>query len=285
MSTRRSCPRLAALISTPPSSRGAGRTRLAACFLTRRSIRSVPSGPSIARTWRRATMARLADIEGGQGCEKIETEADGVPVVGAGLPRTGQGAGRDEVGGKLMGADDPVPPLLQQHHGARAEPDRRPRRDDFLHLLHVPQQRIGAEQRREAGPAHGADEGDGLRPPPFEGAHDGLEVEEIDGGVGAAAAARPPRSRGTPGHGTPVPSARDDSRVGWEAARPRRGSRSGLAGHQATEPTGSRGVQIARSLPSRMKSRISCTKGWSSNSPATSSTRSDNVPSSANSRR
>ena len=60
----------------------------------------------------------LADIEGGEGCEKIETEADGVPVVGAGLPRTGQGAGRDEIGGKLMSADDPVPPLLEQHHRA-----------------------------------------------------------------------------------------------------------------------------------------------------------------------
>ena len=43
---------------------------------------------------------------------------NGVPVVGAGLPCTGQGAGRDEVGRKLMRADDPVPALLEQHHGA-----------------------------------------------------------------------------------------------------------------------------------------------------------------------
>ena len=33
-------------------------------------------------------------------------------------------------------------------------------------------------------------------------------------------------------------------------------------------------MQIARSLPSRMKSRISCTNGCVANSPATSSTRS-----------
>src|SRR4029453_5379918 len=86
---------------------------------------------------------------------------------------------------KLMSADDPVPPLLEQHH----RPAKNlivPAADDFLYLVHVPQQRIGAKKRRKAGTAHGADEGDGLRPPPFEGARDGLEVEKIDGGVGAA---------------------------------------------------------------------------------------------------
>ena len=59
-----------------------------------------------------------------------------------------------------------------------------------------------------------------------------------------------------------------------ERQPPRSGQdRDRSVGHQ-TAPTGSRGVQIARSLPSRMKSRISCTIGWVANSASTSSTRS-----------
>ena len=69
-----------------------------------------------------------------------------------------------------------------------------------------------------------------------------------------------------------------DREAGPDPARIATGPASGhrlRIRHHQFEATGSRGVQIARSLPSRMKSRISCTKGWVENSPATSSTRSD----------
>ena len=57
MSTRRSWPRFAALISTPPSLRPRRPNQDRRNEPTRRSIRSVPSGPSIASTCLRAMTA------------------------------------------------------------------------------------------------------------------------------------------------------------------------------------------------------------------------------------
>ena len=57
---------------------------------------------------------------------------------------------RDEVGRKLMRADDPVAPLLEQPHGAAQDLVVAARDDFACTSLPVAQQRIGAEKRREA---------------------------------------------------------------------------------------------------------------------------------------
>ena len=126
-----------------------------------------------------------------------------------------------------------------------------------------------------------------LRPPTFEGAHDGLEVEKVDGRVGAPLQLGARRSRGTRGHGDLLSRPLEmldelDGKLPGPGEDRDRACRS----HQATELTGSRGVQMRAvlALADEVEDLVH-ERDASSNSPATSSTRSDNVPSSAKSRR
>ena len=111
-------------------------------------------------------------------------------------------------------------------------------------------------------------------------------VEEIDDRVGAAAGLR--RGKASEGENPVIPAVAAQA-VGEQhrqLIRPRQdGDRAGVGGHQPASAGSLRGVQMARSPPSRMKSRISCTNWCVANSSATSSTRSLRVPSFAKSSR
>ena len=127
MSTRRSCPRLAALISTPPSSR------------RRRPNQALPHRPhpphhavgAFGPFDRQDMAARddgaLADIEGGQGREKIETEARWRPGRRrrAAAHRSGCGTRRGRA--QAHARRRPCGPAPRAASRRRAEPDRRPR--------------------------------------------------------------------------------------------------------------------------------------------------------------
>jgi hypothetical protein len=154
-----------------------------------------------------------------------------------------------------MSPHDLVSPLLQQHH--RAAQDLIVAAGDNLHhLLPVAQQGISAKQRGKAGPPHCTYKGHGPGMPGFEGSRDRLQVEQIDGSLGALAQIRrgkaPERQDAIV---LPRPLEVLHELDGELPGAGENGNRA-VSVHQG-EPTGSRGVQIARSLPSRMKSRIS----------------------------
>ena len=85
-----------------------------------------------------------------------------------------------------MGADHPMPMLLEK-------PNRAPENlivasaDHLFDLLPIAQEGIGAEQRREPRTAHGADQRHRIWAPPFEGLHDGFQIEQVDARMSAPA--------------------------------------------------------------------------------------------------
>src|SRR3712207_9051080 len=96
----------------------------------------------------------LPDVEIRQGGEKLQPKGNGLVIVGYRLPHPGERMGGYEIRGKLMGTDDPMSALLQEHHGA-AQHLIVPPRDDLLHLVHVSrseERRVGKECRSRWSP-------------------------------------------------------------------------------------------------------------------------------------
>ena len=266
------------MTSTPPSRLARVPNHEPRRRRTRFSIRSVPFGSLDREHAPTGDDRRLADIEGRKTGKQIEPDGDREPIVLARRAIAAQVTRDEEIRRELVGADDPVPMILEEPYRA-SQHLIVPARDEVPHLALVAQERIGAEQSRRARPADRTDQRHRGRLPALESGEDGLEVEEVEGRVGAPADLRlDEAAERQDAVIPPLPlQALDELERELAGAREDRDRTC----HQPA-PTGSRGVQIARSLPSRMKSRISCTNGCVANSAATSSTRSDSVPSSAN---
>src|SRR5215208_6742421 len=220
----------------------------------------------------------LTDVEGGQRAQEIEAHGDRELVMLVRREVISKVGWNEEFRCEFMGSDDTVAMVFQKPHGAAQDLIVAPF-DDIPDIVSIAQERGGAQQGREAGPAHGADEGHEAGSPCSQRGDDGLKIEEVDHGMCATADLR--LHEAAEGKDAVVPPLALEALD--EPERELAGAckdRDGVGHHAA--PTGSRGMQSARSLPLRMKSRISCTNGWVANSPATSFTRSDRVPSSAN---
>ena len=167
MSTRRSCPRLAALIRTPPSFAPAQAEQRSAhgrhpAQHAVGSLRPLDRQHMLARH-----DGRLADIEGRERAQQFEPEGNRLRSSSGGRRVPVMVARRDKAGRELVRADHLVATLLEKHHGA-AQDLVVPPGDHFADLLPVAQERIGPEQRGEAGAADGAHQGNRAGPPFFE---------------------------------------------------------------------------------------------------------------------
>lgn len=194
-----------------------------------------------------------------------------------------------------MDAHDPVAVLFHQRDGGAQEAVVAPA-GDRPQGLPVAQGGSGIEDRGRARPGDAAGRYHDRRPPAPQKLQGGGEVEQVDRGVSTGPQGRPRETaQGDHAEGP----ARPAQRLGDEFRQPagpgdqdqgplgvRIGLGHGPAAQAALMGVGiSRGVQIERLPPRRMKSRISRTAAWDSKVAATSSTRSISVPSGAKSRR
>ncbi len=245
-----------------------------------RALRPLDRKHALARDDR-----RLSDVVGGEIAEQPQTDHDRALVFRFGRARGLDAGGRQKLRREVKRADDGHALLLQQPHGA-AQKLVVAAAHEVAQLLPVAKGREGVEHGARLRALKTARQRHGAGTPSLQAGERALHVQQIDDRVGSSAQGRV--GEAAERQNAAIASAAPQA-VGDEFGQPPRprqdGDRAGDRPASRRRPARSRGVQIARSPPSRMKSRISCTIGCVANSSATSSTRSASVPSSAKSRR